>query len=145
MIPAMSNAHVSAHVRGREQSAAAFPIMRENAIAGALLVFSAQNNYFTPERLELIELFADLIRLAFYDSEDEFYPQETIDLGLMPSWAIQREHLESFRRRVEDEYRRASTEESSSMRELMRVEERVRGQLEDELLKIEGSEESLAI
>ncbi len=145
MIPAMSNAHMSAQVMGQEQSAAAFPIMRENCIAGALLVLCAQADYFTAEKMELIEIFADLIRLAFYDSEDEFHSQETIDLGLMPSWAVQREHFESFRKRVEDEYRRASTEESSSMRELMRIEERVREQIEDELLKIEGSEESVVI
>jgi transcriptional regulator with XRE-family HTH domain len=140
-----SSFHTPVQRIGQEQSAAAFPIMRENCIAGALLVSSVQADYFTPERMELIEIFADLIRLAFYDSEGEFYPQETLDLGLMPPWTIQREYFEAFRKRVEDEYRRVSNEETSSMRELMRVEEQVRTQIEDELLKIGGSEERVVI
>ncbi len=72
--PAQSNDH--------ERSAAAYPIMREGSIAGALVVSSCAPDFFTSDQLTLIEHYADLIRLAFYDQE--FYPAACIDLALMP-------------------------------------------------------------
>jgi GAF domain-containing protein len=145
MIPDTGEKGVQAPVQvvQHERSVAAFPIMRENCIAGVLLVSSTQTNYFMEERMMLIEIFADLIRLAFYDSE--FHPITNIDLGLMPPLAFQRTHFANFRQRVESMYRRASRDESASMRELIRVEEQVREQLEEELLAIAGSEKTAII
>jgi hypothetical protein len=117
MIPDLARA--SAQPRGLEQCSAAFPIKHTNGIAGALLVSAREPHYFTPERMELIEIFADIIRLAFYDNE--FY--EAVDLGVMPSWKVQEAYF-------------------TSLQEFMEAEERVLQQIEDELLKIAGSTKS---
>lgn len=128
-----------------DRSGAAFPIMRENEVAGVLLVASTEAHFFTPERMALIEIFADLMRLAFRDNASDFYPIADIELGLMPSLNFQRSYFASFRERVEAAYRKASHDESASMRELAVVEDVVREQIEDELLKIAGSEESVFV
>ncbi len=117
-----------------ELSCAAFPIMREGCIAGALVVSSATTHFFTQEKLTLIEKYADLIRLAFYDQG--FYPSAIIDLALMPPWHVQKQHFSTFRQRVNDEYKRLVREEELPLAELAQVEERVRVQLEGELLNI---------
>jgi hypothetical protein len=116
-----------------EMSCAAFPIMREGSIAGALIVSSCAPGFFSQEKLTLIEKYADLIRLAFYDHE--FYPAASIDLGLMPSWIVQQQHLCSFRRRVNEEYKRALREEQS-LQDLAQVEEHVRAAFEEEFLQL---------
>lgn len=54
--------------------------------------------YFTPPRLALLTAFSDLISLAF-DKKD-FYPPHLLELRVMPSPAIQRPLLASFRQRV---------------------------------------------
>jgi hypothetical protein len=116
-----------------EMSCAAFPIMREGGIAGALITSSCVPGFFSQEKLTLIEKYADLIRLVFYDHE--FYPAASIDLGLMPSWTIQQQHLCSFRQRVNDEYKRALREEQS-LQDLTQVEARVRAAFEEEFLQL---------
>lgn len=136
MVPDLTDtgSHIPIPVQAgqHERSVAAFPITREQCVAGVLQIASTQVNYFTPERMALIEICADLIRLAFYD--EEFYPLASIDLRLMPSLALQESHFMSFRQRVEFEYRRMSSDESTSLRELTKVEEKVRTQIEEELL-----------
>ncbi|HZO75793.1 MAG TPA: GAF domain-containing protein [Ktedonobacteraceae bacterium] len=116
-----------------ERSAAAYPIMREGSIAGALVVSSCVPDFFTRERLTLIEHYADLIRLAFYDQE--FYPAACIDLALMPAWAQQQPALRTFRQRVNEEYKRAVRQEQS-LQDLAKVELHVRATLEEELMHL---------
>ena len=125
-------------------SAAAFPIMQKNGIAGVLQVSSMQPQYFTQERLELLEIFADLIRLAFYD-ESDFYPYAHIDLGIMPPLHVQQIRFTAFWQRVEAKYWQMSHNEDASMREMMQVEDKVREQIEDDFLKIAASTQTFAM
>lgn len=119
------------------RSAAAFPIlMQEHGVAGALLALCTQPDYFTPERMTLLEIFADVIRLAL--SEDKFTSYD-IELGVMPSWTVQCRHFASFRQRVLFEHQKALREESSPLH----VEEQILEQIEDELLQIGSAEERI--
>ena len=121
-----------------EQSAAAFPIMNitegpspEMAVAGALVVSCTQPGYFTDERMELIEVFADLIRLALH--EYIFYRAFQIDLVALPPWEQQKDILETFWEKftVENAKTRREGEHSYAEIELL-----VRKQIEGELLQV---------
>ena len=81
-----------------EESSTAHPILRGNLVAGCLLVSSTQPDYFSPERLTLIQSYADLLVLAF--APEEFYELERIKLSVMPQYDIQRIHLATFQERV---------------------------------------------
>ena len=72
-------------------------------LAGALLVSSTQDCYFTLVQLTLIKLCTDLVRLAF--SPNDFSPASSIDLSFIPEWTVQvqRTSLEAVRRRAGDE------------------------------------------
>lgn len=131
---------LSASPLGQERSAAAFPLQREHAVAGALMAVSRQPQYFTPERMALLEIFADILRLAFYDQD--FYPLSHINLGLMPSQPVQRKMFASFRQRVEREYQAMIRSDTHSMRDLMQVEDRVLLHMEEELLRGEKRAET---
>lgn len=135
MVPDLSNSDIIApvHWMEYEMSCAAYPILREGCIAGALIVSCCLPDFFTQEKLILIEKYADLIRLAFYDQE--FYPASSIDLGLMPPWKVQKQYFCSFRQRVNDEYKR-SVREGQQLQELAQVEARVREALEGDLLQL---------
>ncbi len=139
MVPDLLDSSIAPPVEpmDQEQSAAAYPLLREGAIAGALLVCCQQAQFFTPERLTLIERYADLLRLAFYDHE--FYPVSQIDLGWMPAWSVQQPSFRAFRQRVQEEYQRALRE--GALSEVSRAEERVRVMLEEELLKVGSSQD----
>ena len=121
------------HWMEHEMSCAAYPILGEGCVAGALIVSCCIPDFFTQEKLTLIEKYADLLRLAF--SNREFYPASAIDLAIMPSWKVQKHYFCSFRQRVNDEYKRALREEQS-LQELAQVEARVREVLEGELLQL---------
>lgn len=123
-----------------ERSAAAFPIMRvangpsaEMTIAGALIASCAQPNYFTDERLEIFEVFADIIRLALHGDVYAFYPSSTIELIPMPSWSIQRDLLATFWGRVTAESKRVNLE--GGKLSLEDIEKHVRVQIEGEVLR----------
>src|SRR5258708_18299508 len=88
-------------------------------------------NYFS-DFGPLLENYADLIRLAFYDSE--FYAPSLIDLALMPPQEMQDAYFSSFRSRVNEEYRR-EVRDGHSLSVLTQVEPRVRGLIEEELLQ----------
>ena len=124
---------IPAHWMEHEMSCAAYPILREGCIAGALIVSCCIADFFTQDKLTLIERYADLIRLALYDHE--FYPASSIDLALLPSWKTQMQHFRSFRQRVNDEYKRSICEEQPPQERMM-AEERVREALEGELLQL---------
>jgi hypothetical protein len=121
------------HCMEHEMSSAAYPILREGSIAGALVVVSTIPDFFTPDRLSLIERYADLIRLAFYDQE--FYPASSIDLQLMPPRTIQEPYLRSLPQRVHETYRQLM-QASRALQELAQVEARVRQELEGEFLSL---------
>lgn len=125
------------HAMEHERSTAAYPIMRENGIAGAFIVSCCRPHYFSPERLTLIEHYADLLSLAFYDHE--FYPAAIIDLGLMPHWTKQQSSFATFRQRVEAEYR-CTLHEGCDVNQ---AEQRVQAMLEKELLCIGSAQEEL--
>lgn len=124
------------HAHEHERSAAAYPIMREGSIAGALIVSSAHVGYYTPQLLSLIEAYADLVCLAFYDRD--FFDVSLIDLALLPRWTVQQGYFETFRGRVEEAYRRSLAD---GRQEIAQVEQLVRIVLEGELLDLAGSPE----
>ena len=88
-----------------EVSAAAHPIRFEGRIAGCLLASSTQSGYFSPQRLNLLAIFSDLISLAF-DNED-FYPSHMIELRVMPKPSSQRPILANFRQRMTTRFQQA--------------------------------------
>jgi len=116
-----------------ERSAAAFPIMRQGSITGALVVSSCVPDFFTPERLTLMEHYANLIHLAF--SDQEFYPAASIDLALMPPWSHQQPVLRTFRQRVNEAYQRA-VRERHSLQDLTQVEMHVWTMMEEQLIQL---------
>jgi len=88
-----------------ELSAAAHPIRFEGCIAGCLLASSAQVDYFTPPRLNLLATFSDLIALAF--DKSDFYPPTIVELRVMPKPEVQRPLLATFRQRVTARFQEA--------------------------------------
>ena len=114
-----------------EVSVAAFPIMLEGAIAGCLIASSTQTDYFTEERLTYLDAYANLTQLAFKNTE--FFSPSYIDLGIMPSWEIQRTSFANWRRRVaalQQETRDRGENIDSGM-----AEQHVLKQIEEELLR----------
>lgn len=74
-----------------ERSEAAFPILLQGRVAGALVVASTQVGFFTAARLALIQRLTRLLRSAF--ATDEFYPLARIQLRTMPPWDVQQTYL----------------------------------------------------
>jgi hypothetical protein len=70
------------HHPSGEGSSVACPILKADNATGCLYVFAPVENYFTPQHLDLIRGYANMLLLAFDDSE--FYNLEEIDLGIMP-------------------------------------------------------------
>ena len=114
-----------------EESAAATPIMREGKIAGCLLVSSAQQDYFPPERCTLIESYAELVALAF-DVHD-FYEPQHIELGFLPSYDVQQPYLSDFRQRVAQEMAQAMKQKH--LMNIVQAEQMVWQQIEEKLLR----------
>jgi hypothetical protein len=79
-------------------SATSYPLLHKGRIAGCLISASTQYDYFTPERLGLIQDYANLLALAF--QAEEFYDPGRIELGVMPSASAQKPYFASFRPRV---------------------------------------------
>jgi hypothetical protein len=89
---------IPAHWVEREESAAGYPLLRSSNIAGCLLVSSTQADYFTTQRMQLIQSYAEL--LAFVLEPHEFYDIAQITLRTMPHSTEQRKKLATFRKRV---------------------------------------------
>lgn len=118
------------HVRD-EHSAAAFPLVRESAIAGCLLATSTQVDYFIAQRIKLLEQYADVIaNLALHDPE--FYAQSLIELRVMPPYEIQELAFNGFRERVNALLTRSGFEEQTL--NSVQAEQRVRLEMEEEFL-----------
>lgn len=81
-----------------EVSAAAYPIMLGGRVAGCLLASSTQPGHFSQQRLGLLAALSDLVALAF--EKEDFYPQELIELRVMPLPERQRPIIATFRQRV---------------------------------------------
>ena len=89
----------SAYLPEHAVSAAAFPILHTNRIAGCLLAASTQPNYFrSPVRRDLIQNYAALLMLAF--SPENFYEHERIALQVMPSLQVQQPYLSTLQQRI---------------------------------------------
>ncbi|HET9920548.1 MAG TPA: GAF domain-containing protein [Ktedonobacteraceae bacterium] len=82
-----------------EISAVAVPLMDANRVAGCLLFSSTQPEYFISQlRIALVQGYGYLMSMAF--AAEDFYPQELIQLQVMPSFAVQQQYFASFRQRV---------------------------------------------
>ena len=115
-----------------EESTAAAPITFEGNIAGSLLLYSTQPNYFLPSRLNLIASYANLIALAF--RSEEFYEPQRIDLGLAHSHLEQKPYLSGFRQRLADIMVQAAR--NSQPINIFEAEQLVWQQIEEELLQL---------
>jgi hypothetical protein len=80
------------------QSVAAFPIQMANSIAGGVSLLSVQAQYFTPERLDLIRAYTDMLVLVF--DQDEFQVSSMIEMGIVPDFLDQQVMIGSFQQRV---------------------------------------------
>jgi hypothetical protein len=87
-----------AHWTEYEQSAVAFPILRQARVAGALLASSCQPYYFTPVLKSLVEAYAHAAALIFDSSE--FYSPSDVQLGIMPDASLQLPVIGGFEQRV---------------------------------------------
>jgi hypothetical protein len=94
--------HLPSYRVGPEVSAAAFPLLYTNRVAGCLLVSSTIPYYFaSSSRYQLIQDYAFQITEAF--TPEQFYPLEQIRLRLMPSFEVQHRLLVTLQDRI---YRR---------------------------------------
>jgi GAF domain-containing protein len=115
-----------------EESAAAYPLLQGERVGGCFLVSAAQPHFFTPQRLQLIEDYRDLVNLALRDRD--FFALEAIQLRTMPETPVQRTHFNpaSFRSRV-------NALVSSSERQVANIveaEQRVWIELGEELMNL---------
>jgi transcriptional regulator with XRE-family HTH domain len=85
------------------RSCVAVPIQRENAIAGCLLVLSADADFYNQRTQELLSHYANLIAIII--AEDEWYRPEQIELCQMISLEQQQEQLLSFYNHVSSHIR----------------------------------------
>ncbi|HLI68312.1 MAG TPA: GAF domain-containing protein [Ktedonobacteraceae bacterium] len=81
-----------------EKSSAAAPIWLEGKIAGCLLASSAQLDYFTQSRMDLLDTLASIYSLAL--NPGDFYDLDQVHLRYMPHPDVQQIHLQSYRERV---------------------------------------------
>jgi transcriptional regulator with XRE-family HTH domain len=115
-----------------ERSVAVAPIQRGESIAGCFYVSSTQAKYFTPERLELLQNYAQLVTVAFTPAE--FYRAGLIELALFSEQREQEKYFATFQQRLLETMRGAILrgEQLSSQQ----ATQRVMVQLEEELLQL---------
>jgi hypothetical protein len=124
------------HLPEHALSAAGAPIRYTSHVAGCLLVASTQSNYFdSPARCELIESYATLLTLAFQPKD--FYAQEQIALGIMPSSHLQQPYLATLQQRISAMLKKAVLDQQPiSYNE---AERHAWWQIEEELLQLQSS------
>lgn len=120
------------HYVQMEESTVAYPILLADRTAGCLYIVSTQRNYFSQVHLDLIQRYVDLMVLAF--SDNEFYPLQSIELGLMPSYDQQLPYLTTVQRRVTQLIIEASRDHQPLTRP--EAEQAVWQAIEDELLRL---------
>jgi len=81
-----------------ERSAVAAPIRLSDRVAGGVGLLSVREQYFSPEKINLVLAYAELLVLAF--EHYDFYAANQIELGVMPPFKRQKPHLEQFQLRV---------------------------------------------
>lgn len=119
-----------------EKSAAAFPVTVEGDIAGCLLVYSAQTNFFTPERHTLLNQYVDVLTLAFRDVD--FFSPSLIELRVMPPQDVQEQAFSNFAERRDALLEHAKWEEQSM--NTVQAEQVVLEELEEEFLQRPSSQ-----
>lgn len=114
---------------GQGQAAASWPFLREGKLAGCLLVASMQNTFWTAERLQILEVYANAIALSFRD--EEFIPLHQVMLHEIPTSSRSEESrlLSQMRERVN----RMRREQGYRLSEF-EAERLVFQQMEEELL-----------
>ena len=115
----------------KEQSVAAFCIARYTRVAGALLVSSAREHFFTPSRVALLEHYSHLAALIF--EPWEFYDLSALDLKMMPSETIQAPYFHDFNQRVSRQFADAIAEHRQIT--LQEARQLIWQDLEEELLQ----------
>jgi hypothetical protein len=115
------------------ESCAMFPILLADQVAGCLCVTSTQRDFFTLERLDLLQRYTDLMVLAF--EPDKFYPLENVALGIMPDRRLQLPLIAGFQQRVTQRMIQAARREQRLTRP--QAEELVWHELEEELLALQ--------
>jgi len=83
-----------------EVSIATCPVLLHGRVGGCLRFASTQVDYFTRERMRLIQRYGHLALETF--GREEFYKTSDIELRLMPDQRIQKPFLLGFSRRIED-------------------------------------------
>ena len=121
---------------GYEESAVACPLLQGNRVAGCLLAASNKVNYFTPVRQALIRSYANLLVLAC--EPEDFYDQQSIALGIMPSLEAQQSYFAHFRQRVTALMVQTAAEERPMTRKQAELE--IWQQLEEEFLHLSAQD-----
>ncbi len=114
-------------------STAAMPIMQHNSIAGCLCISSVREEFFVPERLELIQRYVNLLSISF-DEREEFYEIGAIELRVIPPAPMQRPVLETIQQRINERLIQAMREGRQINR--TQAEQEVLQEVEEELLQI---------
>jgi hypothetical protein len=83
-----------------EMSIATCPVLLHGRVGGCLRFSSTQVDYFTRERMRLIQKYGHLALETF--GREEFYNLSDVELRLMPNQKIQKPFLLGFSRRIED-------------------------------------------
>jgi hypothetical protein len=115
-----------------ERSAAAFPILRQAKVVGALIISSTVEFFFTAPRIAVIEKYSYLISCMF-ETEDA-YSVEQIELRVMPAYARQVPLFLTYNRRVSLKF--AESMRSKNPITLQQVRQQVWQEIEDELLQL---------
>lgn len=115
-----------------EQSTAAFPVMLQARFVGCMIVSSTREDFFTPQRLAVIEDYSHLAACIF-ETEESFAPDE-IDLRLMPTDALQLPYFASYHQRLLNKFAEASN--NGQQIQIQEARQLVWQDLEDELLQL---------
>lgn len=119
------------HADASTRSIAGIPLLRGAESAGGLLIVSTQAQFFTRNRVTLLQKYCHLLGVALADNE--FYGRQQIDLHAMPSVSEQQHLLDQFRQRISTILRqRNAIRQTTSWQE---AEQEVRQALEAEFLE----------
>ncbi|HEX7734413.1 MAG TPA: GAF domain-containing protein [Ktedonobacteraceae bacterium] len=85
-----------------ERSVAAFPLLHQAGIVGGLIVSSAQEFFFTEQRLATLEAYSYLASCIF--ERQESYQDHEIELQMMPAYEQQLPFFQDYSQRVSRVY-----------------------------------------
>jgi hypothetical protein len=107
----------------RIKSAGAFPVTSRGKIAGALIVATTEETFFSNARREIIEDYADFFALALLDHQ--FYDSKEIDLQDIPSLSHEMGMMKWFRHRI------GVLQKEYPEKPIVELEEMVMGELDE--------------